>query len=245
MPRDARPWPGANIGRVRSSATTGRDDAPGSAAVAGPVLRPTSTRRRRRGGSTPRVARLGPGRCWAGFRRAAMVWRVGAVVNVATAPLTAGPAAVAVARMFASHLSGRAGSGVHARGAAEAGFVIVFSPPFVWPEPVCGHRRSLPELRYIELGARSADPGGPVAFRAFPLYLPGEARPPTRALPVCLPEKPSASLAHLPGALARVDFPPVPVLRCCSRGKFRLSRSALRPVGRVVPGPGWCFPRAS
>jgi hypothetical protein len=81
------------------------------------------------------------------------------------------------------------------------------------------HRRSLPALRRIAPGICSADRGGPIAFRAFPVHLPGETLPPTRALPACLLKKPSASLAHLPGALARVDFPPAQVLRCLLFGE--------------------------
>jgi hypothetical protein len=204
------------------AATTGRDDAPGSAAVAGPVLRPTSTRRRRRGGSSPRVARLWPGRCWSGFRRAAMVWQIGAVVNVATAPLTAGIAAVAVAvavaRMFASHLSGRAGSGVHARGAAKAGFVIVFSPPFVWPEPLCGPPRSLPALRRIAPGECRADPGGPVASAPSRCTCPGGPSAHARLTGVPVEKAfrvPSApTWCACPGGLS-----PAPVLPCVLFGE--------------------------
>ncbi|GAA2168526.1 hypothetical protein GCM10010403_29410 [Glycomyces rutgersensis] len=76
-----------------------------------------------------------PGRCWAGFRRAAMVRRIGAAVNIA-APLSA--ASAAVAGTFVECLSRRIGSGVHARGAVEAVFAIDFSPPFGYPEPLCG-----------------------------------------------------------------------------------------------------------
>jgi hypothetical protein len=202
MARAAWLWPGRCWAGFDPAATTGQEDV--------------------------RVVWSCPARGSAGFRRAAMVRRIGAAVNVA-APLSA--ASAAVAGVFVACLWRRIGSGVHARGAVEAEFAIDFSLLSDIRSRSAAHHRSLPELRGIALGARSADPGGPVAS------------------PVHLPRGPCAP-ARLTGVSAEDAFrvPSAPARCACPGGlssRAGLAVCALRgsigsPRELPVPSAEWC-----